>query len=156
MGKDLKNKTCCFTGHRNIEKKDYNDIEKKLKKEIIRLINMGVCYFGCGGAIGFDTIAALTVLKLKNEYPNIRLIMVLPCPEQDKYWSYDDKKIYEEIKNKADKITYTSECYNRSCMLIRNKWLVDNSGYCIAYCNKDSGGTAYTVKETPHNSIKQI
>ena len=109
------------------------------------LIQKGYLYFGAGGALGFDTIAAFTVLKLKERYPDIRLILVLPCLAQTRGWSIEDVEIYEDIKSKADKVVYTSQEYTRGCMHKRNRHLVDNSSACICYLTKDSGGTAYTV-----------
>ena len=152
----MKNRTCCFTGHRNISVIDRLFIKKRLKKELENLIENGVIYFGSGGAIGFDTIAALTVLKLKNKYPQIKLIMILPCKEQDKLWTEKDKQIYSDILKKADKTVYTSENYHRGCMHVRNRHLVDNSSYCIAYLKENKGGTAYTVNYALKNDIKVI
>lgn len=61
------------------------------------MIKEGYLYFGAGGALGFDTIAAFAVLKLKKRYPNIRLILVLPCLDQTRGWSREDVEIYEDI-----------------------------------------------------------
>jgi uncharacterized phage-like protein YoqJ len=148
--------TCCFTGHRNIPAGDYEFISNQLEGEIINLIKKDVIYFGAGGALGFDTIAALAVLKLKVKYPQIKLILVLPCKEQADKWSWDDKKLYNKILYKADKIKYTSEHYTRHCMFIRNRHLVDNSGYCICYLTQNTGGTAYTVSYAMQNNLKTI
>ena len=74
-------------------------------------------YFGAGGALGFDTLAAQCVLSLKKQYPHIKLILVLPCITQTKGWSKDDIATYEEIKSQADKVVYTSYDYFRGCML---------------------------------------
>ncbi len=156
MSKDLKNKTCCFTGHRKIKKENQKLIEKLLEIEITRLIQKGVCYFGSGGALGFDTISALAVLKMKSKYPHIRLIMVLSCPEQDKFWTIKDKIIYKNILNKADKVTYTSDRYTTDCMFIRNRWLVDNSSFCITYFRRKRSGTAYTVNYAKNKNVKVI
>lgn len=78
----MKEKTCCFTGHRKIPSEQYNRIAERLKAEIIGLIRQGVIYFGVGGALGFDTMAAQAVLALKESYPQIKLILVLPCKTQ--------------------------------------------------------------------------
>lgn len=51
----------------------------RLRKIIEEQIKAGVVFYGAGGALGFDTIAAQTVLEMKNEYPQLRLILVLPC-----------------------------------------------------------------------------
>ena len=61
----MKEKTVCFTGHRTIPLLKKWKIEKKLKEALEALIEEGYCYFGAGGALGFDTIAAQMVLNLK-------------------------------------------------------------------------------------------
>jgi Uncharacterized protein conserved in bacteria len=150
----MKNQTCCFTGHRKIQKSEIKEIQKSLEKELIKLISQGVKYFGAGGALGFDTLAAQTVLKLKKKFPQIKLIMVLPCKGQEKYWSEKEKTEYASILKKADKIVYTSEHYHQSCMHVRNRHLVDNSNYCIAYLNQTKGGTAYTVNYAKQKGLQ--
>lgn len=75
----MKEKTCCFTGHREIPSGQRRRIFAKTEEAIEGLIKKGYLYFGAGGALGFDTIAAFAVLKLKERYPDIRLILVLPC-----------------------------------------------------------------------------
>jgi len=90
-----------------------------------------VRYFGAGGARGFDTIAAQAVLTLREEYPDIRLILVLPCKTQAGDWSEGDKITYRRILSQADKVVYTSERYERGCMQKRNRHLVDNSAVCL-------------------------
>lgn len=109
-----------------------------------------------GGAIGFDTLAAQTVLKLRKQYPHIKLILVLPCLAQTRGWREDDIKIYEEIKAQADQVVYTSQEYTRGCMHKRNRHLVDHSGICICYLTEDHGGTAYTVKYAGKRQLQII
>ncbi len=153
---NLKSQTCCFTGHRQISPAHYEHIKTRLREEITTLIKSGYKYFGCGGAIGFDALASQTILQLKTTYPHIKLILVLPCKNQDKYWSEQDKKTYEQIKNKADKIVYTSENYTHDCMHKRNRHLVNCSSVCIAYFNGKNGGTDYTVSYGKSKNIKII
>jgi len=152
----MKSKTCCFTGHRNLSESDILDIQQQLYIIIESLIKKGVIYYGCGGAIGFDTMAAETVLELKKIYPQVKLIMVLPCHDQDKYWSTKDKEKYVYINNQADKIVYTSKEYTSDCMLKRNRHLVDNSSYCICYLRNNTGGTAYTVSYAKSKKLNII
>jgi len=90
----MKNQTCCFTGYRNIPANEYAAIQKRLESEIINLINQGVRNFCADGALGFDTMAALAVLRLKEKYPYVQLILILPCKEQTRGWTEADKKIY--------------------------------------------------------------
>ncbi len=71
----MKNQTCCFTGHRKIPPEQYAALARRLEQEITCLIGQGIVYFGAGGALGFDTLAAQTVLRLKKKYPQIKLIL---------------------------------------------------------------------------------
>lgn len=142
---ELKNRTVCFTGHRKIPPKRMTSLARRLRTEIVELIDKGYLYFGAGGALGFDTLAAQTVLDLKSDYPQIKLILVLPCLSQADAWSSEEKDTYEHIKANADKVVYTSREYTRGCMHKRNRHLVDNSSACICYLTEKSGGTAYTV-----------
>ena len=103
----MKEKTVCFTGHRTIPMLKKWKIEKKLKETLEALIDNGYCYFGAGGALGFDTIAAQTVLGLKKKHPEIKLILVLPCKNQTRGWEEKDVSVYESIIEQADKVVYT-------------------------------------------------
>jgi len=73
----MKNQTCCFIGHSAISKKEYESIEYLFENEIVELINQGVYCFNTGAALGFDMLAAQTVLRLKETYPFIILDAVL-------------------------------------------------------------------------------
>lgn len=150
--------TCCFTGHRKLPLQKREEIIRKLEQALITLIQSGIRYFGAGGARGFDTLAAQTVLKLRKEYPHIKLILVLPCLSQTRGWQNEDVKAYEAIKAAADKITYTSEKYTRGCMYKRNRYLADHSSVCVCVCylTESKGGTAYTVNYAKKQGLKVI
>ncbi len=150
---DLKSKTACFSGHRKIPPEDLPMVKKKLKEILIKSIENGYRYFGAGGALGFDTVAALIVLELKSVYPEIKLILVLPCKNQTRGWKETDIQKYEWIKSKADKIVYTAEHYYNGCMQKRNRHLVDHSSLCICYYTGQKGGTEYTVMYSEKNKV---
>lgn len=152
----MKNRTVCFTGHRKIPPEQVNTLARRLKTTLIQLISDGCLYFGAGGALGFDTLVAQTVLELKAHYPDVKLILVLPCLSQTRGWSARDIEIYEDIKNKADKVVYTSQEYTKGCMHQRNRHLVDNSSVCVCYLTENSGGTAYTVDYARKNKLTVI
>lgn len=151
------NKVCSFTGHREIPTDEAEAIKNKLRRTLVSLIKEeGVTLFIAGGALGFDTMAALEVLSLKEEYSEIKLRLAIPCDSQAKGWSEKDTLVYEKIMSTADDVVYTSHEYIRGCMHIRNRYMVDNSDFCVAYMTKDSGGTAYTVKYAVKKGIPVI
>ena len=82
MEKNMKEKTCWFTGHRAIPARALPALAEELEQTLRRLIDKGMGYFGAGGALEVDTLAAETVMRLKDEYPGVRFIMVLPCRDQ--------------------------------------------------------------------------
>jgi len=100
----MRERTCCFTGHRDIPERDYESIKRKTEEVVEQLIGKGVIYFGAGGALGFDTLAAEVVLKAKEKHPEVKLILILPCQDQDRLWKTEDKMVYADIKGKADKV----------------------------------------------------
>lgn len=153
-----KKQVCCFSGHRVIQKEKLPLIEKAVEKAVIELISKGVIFFGSGGALGFDQIAAATVLRLKEDYPHIRLVMVLPCPpeQQSLKWNDEQKKQYYEILNQADKVRILSPRYTNSCMHDRNRHLVDNSAYLICYLREQHGGTYFTVNYAEQQGLKLL
>ena len=62
---DKNNKTVCFTGHREIENNSPESIAHVLNQTVRILISHGARRFLTGGALGFDTMAALCVLTKK-------------------------------------------------------------------------------------------
>ena len=73
---ELRKKTCCFTGHRDLPTQLKQVISERTTNEIRKLIvHDGVCCFGVGGAIGYDTLVAKVLFQLREkEFPNIKII----------------------------------------------------------------------------------
>ena len=151
----IKEKTCAFTGHRPESFPFGNDeaspecvaIKEKLAAEIENMITKGVDTFISGAAKGVDTWAMEAVLKLREaKHPHIKLIAAIPYPDQAKAWGEEEKQRYERLTNSCTKVVL-SERYFRGCLLVRNRFMVDNSDHLIAvYNGSKKGGTAYTVK----------
>lgn len=152
----MRNKTCCFTGHRQIPPGKRTEIADKLERTIVGLYQKGIRYYGAGGALGFDALAAQTVIRLRESCPGMKLILVLPCLTQTRGWRSEDIAEYERIKTQADKVVYTSQEYTKDCMHRRNRHLVDNSSICVCYLTRNSGGTAYTVGYAEKHGLKII
>ena len=68
-------KSCFFIGHREADER----LLPRLEAVIDRLIREeGVRYFYVGGYGGFDRLAAAAVRRMKQKYPDITLMLVLP------------------------------------------------------------------------------
>ena len=136
-------KTCAFTGHRSLGA-DFS--KSALKKQVKELIKRGVDTFLCGMAVGFDLLAAETVLALKKKYPSIKLIACIPCYEQERFFSEEDKKRYAVLVKNADEKTVLAQRYFNGCMQKRDMYMADRADIMLAYCKKETGGAAFTVR----------
>ena len=68
-------KSCFFIGHREADDR----LLPRLELVVDRLIQEdGVRYFYVGGYGGFDRVAAAAVRRMKQKYPDITLMLVLP------------------------------------------------------------------------------
>ncbi len=141
-------RTCFFTGHRIIAAGRIDEVKKKLAENIEKfIIKYDVKNFICGGAIGFDTIAAEAVIKLRKLYPHIKLYLYLPCYDQSKKWNADQKRKYKTIMSRADEVIYVTEGeYTEDCMRERNLRMIRDSVFCIAFCIYQRSGAGMTLR----------
>ena len=153
---NMREKTCFFAGHRDIPREQYPEVQRRIEQATERLIAQGITYFGVGGAVGFDTLAALTVLKLRPKYPGVRLVLILPCKDHDFSWPGEDRELFQQIAAKADKVVYTAEKYYNGCMYKRNRHMAEQSGWCITYLDRPTGGTAYAVSYAQSVGVRII
>lgn len=148
--------TVCFTGHRQIAYDAAVKIPTLLEGVLTELCERGATTFRAGGAIGFDTVAALKVLELKERYPHIRLELILPCRNQTEYWEGTAVRTYQYILKRADSHLFLFDTYFDGCMLERDRRLVDGADVCVAYCNRSRGGTAYTFTQALRAGLEVI
>lgn len=74
------NRSVCFTGHRTIAE-DIETLSARLYALLERFVTeQKITDFYTGGAVGWDALAALTVLKLRESYPEVKLHLVFRSP----------------------------------------------------------------------------
>jgi uncharacterized phage-like protein YoqJ len=151
-----RNWICCFTGHRRIDGEAMQELSRLLDGVLDRLIADGVTVFRTGGAMGFDTLAALKVLERREHDPSLSLELCLPCRDQTHGWDARSREYYEYILTHADRVSYVQEAYTKGCMLARNRMLVDGSQFCIGYCTSERGGSAYTLDYAKKKGLRVI
>ena len=137
---------CIFTGHRALPR-DLTPLRRALRRTMKRLADEGFTDFLSGGAMGFDLLAAELTLELRELRPEVRLLLVLPCPGQEARYSPEDRRRYAEIVARADLVRYTSDRYYRGCMLTRDRTLAAAADACVCYLVESRSGTGYTVRQ---------
>lgn len=135
-------KACALTGHRDLpEKFDKNAVYDELE----RFLRDGYDYFYCGMAQGFDLTALECLVTLRKKY-RFRVEACIPYAGQEEYFSQKEKALYRSLIGWCDKVTVLCDGYREGCFLIRDRYMVDGADAVLAYCKRETGGTAYTVR----------
>ena len=143
-----KSKSLAFTGHRTVPVERQDEIRARLAEAVSLACRSGITCFYSGMAMGFDLMAAETVLSMKGKNPDIRLIAVVPFRRQSCRWPSMEKERYQRIISQADRVIVLSEHYFHGCLLRRNDFMLEHSCGVIAfYDGKLYGGTFYTWRE---------
>ena len=120
--------TVSFFGHKHISEQE--KIAADLEIALRNLISEGAVTFLLGGYGDFDLLAALVVLRLKKEFPQIRSTIVLPYLNRSFDTNLYDESIYPPLENVPP----------RFAILRRNKWMVDHSDVIVSYVRHQMGG----------------
>ncbi len=157
MNKD-KSITIAFTGHRNDRiTTDRQALSELLEQTIEKYYRRGLRHFLSGMAQGFDLLAAEVVLKARKRHPDIRLTAVVPCPEQTRYFSDEDKFTYKTVLNGCGRVVLIADRYTPDCFHRRNDYLTDNATLIVGYWDGMSkGGTYYTVRRAESKRLPVI
>lgn len=152
----MQQQTACLTGHRHMTAEERVTVRAQLERTLCTLIEEGVTYFGVGGAIGFDLLAAQTILSLKDRYEAVRLIVVLACRDQAARWHAADAATLADVCVRADKVVCLQDTYTPECMKTRDRYLVDHSGVCVCWLTHYGGGTGYTEQYALKNGKRVV
>jgi len=144
--------SCCFTGHRHIPLEKHDMLNHQLEINILWMLAHGICHFYNGAALGFDTMSAMAVLALKPSHPELKLHLALPCPEQTKFWKPQEIECYRGILYHADTIWYADNHYYVGTMMIRNRYMVDHSRFCLCYYDAEY---AEQSRKSSHSAKKR-
>lgn len=148
--------SCCFTGYRpqkfpfplsnNDER--YLEFENRLTDAVFALPESGCLTFYTGMAMGFDIIAAETVLLYKKavKTAGVKLIGVVPFKKQSVSYTAPWRMRYNRVAALADEIIVLSDSYTPGCYQKRNKYMVDRSDIVVTWYNGESGGTRNTLR----------
>ena len=142
------------TGHRwsNFTKAmDKKTIKANVKKWFKDNANR-IEYHTNGMTIGFDQICAVAAIEAQ-----VPVVAVLPCKNQEKYWSEKDKEIYSSLLKQCYQIEYISENHYNGCELDRNTKLVEMSDYMLTLRDtieaRSHGGTLSTIRKSLNKGI---
>ncbi len=157
-------RTCCFTGHR-AEKLPWKNDERapgcqRLKTAIEDVLSSlyaaGCRHFICGMATGADMYFGEAVAALREEHPDVTLEAAVPFSGQEKRWPVFWQRRYFRLAEACDTVTVVHQTYTPTCMMDRNRYMVDRSAILIAAYNGAPGGTQATVRYALRQGLQVI
>lgn len=129
-------------------------LHTQIEKAIVKALDSSYRKFFTGMVDGFDLVAAETLLKIKEEYPqykDIYITAVIPYPEYS--CSENWQKLFDIVKSCANQIIYISPKYTNDCFQMRNQYIIDNSSYMICFWNSDKADISPVIKMAKDNEL---
>ena len=138
-------KTCGFTGHRDIPDSEVESVKHGLRKEIDKAIADGYTFFLSGFAEGADLFFAEIVAEKCRENPALHLEAVIPY--RNRYLKLMKKDETRVLLESCSHIEIISEQLASNVYMRRNRYIVEHSDRIIAvYDGRDKGGTVATIR----------
>ena len=135
----MKEKICCFCGHRDCD----SSLREKIKEAITDLIeNQGITTFYSGGMGNFDKLCESVVRELKQKHKDIRLCLIMPYMTKR---LNTDREYYNAMYDEII-IPDLGDVHYKRAITERNKWMVNCSDVVLCYVTRSSGG-AYRMRE---------
>ncbi len=124
-------KTCCFIGHRKINKTA--ELYENVRKTVLDLIlNKEVEIFYFGSASEFDCLCLDVVTLIKKDYPKIKLVYVRS------HFAYIDESYTNYLLETYDDTFIPSAVINagRASYIERNQHMINASDFCVFYYDR--------------------
>ena len=123
-----------FCGHSKIVDKEA--VRERLTSEICNLLSSGYTTFYLGGYGDFDLMAASVLREMKDSYPNMDRVLVLPYLDRKYDEKLYDSTVYPPLENVPKRFAISK----------RNEWMVEQADVVIAYVTHDWGGAVKTLE----------
>lgn len=152
---NLELESFCFTGYRpqkfpfplDRSNAEYINLENKLKNTVFSLPADNGLTFYTGMAMGFDIIAAETVLLFRRSVKaDIKLIGVIPFRAQPLRFKSEWRERYNAVAEEADELIFLENNYTPGCYQRRNEYMVNCSDAVITWFDGTPGGTLNTLR----------
>lgn len=156
-------RTCCVTGPRGEQlPPDIREstIKKKLEAEIRGLITYDdVSCFYIGMEPGVCQWAAEVILKLKKDYPSIKLHCVLSCETLANDWTEPQRDRFYTVMEHCDEEWTLQGAYTADCERKRVQYIIRRSDVVLAVWNGveiSHAGYALLLARTAGKEIRRI
>lgn len=146
-GKFIKN--LYVSGYRSYEVSVFTEDDPKLhyiklffEKRLTEYIYEGLEWVIISGNIGTELWVGQVVLKLKKDYPELKLAILLPYTGFQSKWNEKNQALFNSIVEKADYLNYTSnsEYSNPSQLKNHQEFIMRNTDGCLLFYDIEHEG----------------
>ena len=131
-------------------------LKLELAARLEAMYALGYRHFLCGMAIGCDMYFAEAVLALREVHGDVTLEAAIPFGDQPGRWDEAQRRRYNSLIDRADKVTVLQIGYTSDCMMQRNRYMVDRSSLLLACFDGRPGGTMNTILYAERSGLQVI
>ena len=144
--------TCTFAGHKEVYQSGISDALDRAIAGILSQDEDSFCFL-VGGMGQFDGMCAAAVRKAKRLFPDksITLCLVLPYFKQE---LNESKEYYEQMYDDVYIPMELTGVHPKGAITKRNRLMVNQSDYLIAYVCREYGGAYSTLKYAQKRNLK--
>ena len=125
-------------------------IKKAIKSRLLPIVEEGLEWVIISGALGTELWAAEVVFDLREEYPQLKLGMLLPFLNQEESWNETNREYYQAILAQADFVDaiFKKPYEGPQQLRIKNQYMVQKSdAMLILYDSEKEGSPKYPYLE---------
>ncbi len=139
---------CCLAGPGPRElKRPVDDIRVDLENAILEAIRQGCTTFLSGMSPGVEIWGAEIVIRLKDRFPDLHLVAVIPCPGFDTEWPEEWRARYNRLLSLSEYVKVLNETNDPAACQCRDEWMVRHSSLVLAVYGGPSGRPCHVLRQ---------
>ncbi len=131
-------------------KRPEDDIRVDLENAILEAVRRGYRTFVSGMDQGPEIWGAEIVIRLKDRFPELHLVAVIPFPGFDEEWPEGWRARYNRLLALAEYVKVAGAEPDQDALLGRYEWMVSHSGLVIAV----GSGTSDSLRSAVHFALR--
>ena len=105
---------------------------------------------------GADMGGSIPCWGVTLELKDVTLEAAIPFGDQPGRWDEAQRRRYNSLIDRADKVTVLQIGYTSDCMMQRNRYMVDRSSLLLACFDGRPGGTMNTILYAERSGVKTV
>ena len=134
-------------------------IKKSIRNRLVPLVEEGLEWVIISGQLGTELWAAEVVFELREEYPQLKLGILLPFLNQEESWNESNRDYYQSILTRADFVDaiFKKPYQGPQQLRIKNQYMVQKSdAILIIYDSEKEGSPKFPYLEAQKRQEQRV